>query len=261
MGYNRIWLRANKLGRRPDLAVVAPQHGRDFGKETTVKTAIFAALLLAAGLAPAAAQTAPRSLTMSGHGEVRAAPDMATLSAGVSSEAPTAAAALAANTARMQGVFAALKKLGVADKDMQTANFSVSPQVTGGANNQAPRITGYQVNNQVQVRLYDVGKLGTALDALVSTGANQINSVDFAIKDQAPMLAEARAQAVADARTKAETYAKAAGVSLGSILSISENGGGYSGPPRAVFMAAKAVPIAAGEESITAEVSIVWEIR
>src|SRR5471032_237716 len=190
-----------------------------------MKTALFAALMLVAGLAPALGQAAAnRTLTMSGQGEVRAAPDTVTLSAGVTGEAPTAAAALAANTARMQSVFAALKKLGVADKDMQTANFSVSPQMAN-IPNQPPRVTGYQVSNQLQVRLDDVAKLGPALDALVTAGANQMNGIDFAIQDPAPLLAQARADAVADARAKAETYARAAGVSLGPILSISENGG------------------------------------
>ena len=154
-----------------------------------MKTALFSALLLAASLTPAVSQTVAatnaRTLTMSGQGEVRAAPDTVTLSAGVSSEAPTAAAALAANTARMQSVFAALKKLGVEDKDMQTANFSVSPQIANAAN-QPPHVTGYQVSNQLQVRLDDVAKLGPALDALVTAGANQMNGIDFAIKDSAP---------------------------------------------------------------------------
>ena len=231
-----------------------------------MKKTLLAALVLTAGLSPAWGQAAPgRSLSMSGQGEVRAAPDTVTLSAGVTSEAPTAAAAaaLSANTARMQSVFAALKKIGVGDKDMQTVNFSVSPQMTNG-NNQPPQVTGYQVSNQLQLRLDDVAKLGPALDARVTAGANQMNGIDFAIKDSAPLLAQARADAVSDARAKAETYAKAAGVSLGPILSISENGGQG---PRPVYMAlpmvrsAKAVPVAAGEESITAEVSIVWEIR
>ena len=233
-----------------------------------MKTILFAALMLASGLAPALGQTAAnRTLTMSGQGEVRAAPDTVTLSAGVTSEAPTAAAALAANTTRMQSVFAALKKLGLADKDMQTANFSVSPQMapqTANNNSQPPHVTGYHVSNQLQLRLDDVSRLGPAIDALVTAGANQMNGIDFAIKDSAPLLAEARADAVSDARAKAEIYAKAAGVSLGPILSIGENAGQG---PRPVYMAlpmaraAKAVPVAAGEESITAEVSIVWEIH
>lgn len=229
-----------------------------------MKNTLFAALMLAVSLAPAWSQAAPgRSLTMSGQGEVRAAPDTVTLSAGVTSEAPTAAAALAANTARMQSVFAALKKIGVPDKDVQTANFTVSPQMMNG-NNQPPRITGYQVSNEVRLRLDDITRLGPVLDALVTAGANQMNGIDFAIKDTAPLLAEARADAVNDARAKAETYAKAAGVGLGPILSISENGGQG---PRPVYMAvpmaraAKAVPVAAGEESVTAGVSVVWEIH
>jgi uncharacterized protein YggE len=228
-----------------------------------MKSALLAALILAAGLVPALAQTSPRTLTMNGEGEVRAAPDSVTLSAGVTSQAPSAAAALAANTTRMQSVFAALKKLGVADKDMQTSNFSISPQMSD-AGNQPPHVTGYQVNNQVRVGLDDVSKLGAALDALVTAGANQMNSVDFTIKDSAPLLSDARGQAVADARAKAETYAKAAAVTLGPILSISENEN--SGPrpvyaPMPMMRAARAVPVAAGEESVTAQVSIVWEIH
>lgn len=230
-----------------------------------MKSAVLAALalILAASLVPAQAQTpAPRTLTMTGQGEVRAAPDSVNLSAGVTAQGATAAAALAANTSRMQGVFAALKKLGVADKDMQTSNFSVSPLMSDGSNNQAPRITGYQVHNQVRVRLDDVSKLGGALDALVTAGANQMNGVDFTITNPAPLLTQARGDAVAEAKAKAETYAKAAGVSLGPILSISEN---EISSPRPMYapmaMMAKAVPVAAGEESVTAQVSIVWEIH
>jgi uncharacterized protein YggE len=210
------------------------------------------------------AETASRTLTMSGRGEVRAAPDMVMLLSGVTSQAPNAAEAVSANNAQMQSVFAALKKLGVADKDMQTANFNVSPEMTGGANNQPVRITGYRVNNEVRVTLNDVGKLGAALDALVAAGANQMNGIEFSVKNDAPLLAEARGDAVADARTKAEAYAKAAGVSLGPILSVSEND---NEGPRPIFraapmaLAAKAVPVAAGEESVSASVSIVWEIH
>jgi uncharacterized protein YggE len=162
----------------------------------------------------------------------------------------------------MQALFAALKKLGVADKDIQTSNFQVSPQMTQAAN-QAPRLSGYQVNNQVRVHLADVGKLGGALDVLVTAGANQMNGIDFTISNPAPLLDQARTQAVADAKAKAQTYAQAAGVSLGAILSISESDN--SGPrpvfaPMAMRMA-KEVPVAAGQESVSAQVSIVWEIH
>ena len=224
-------------------------------------------LILAAFAAlatPVAAQTAPRTLAMSGRGEMRAAPDSATLSAGVSSSAPTAAAALAANNARMQKVLAALKAQGIADRDMQTGNFFVSPQYANPAPNEPnqQRLTGYQVSNQLQIRLNDVAALGPTLDRLVAAGANQINSVNFAIRDSAALLNEARAKAVADARAKAETYAKAAGVTLGPILSISEDGGNAPRPMMAMTMRAeKFTPIMVGEESISANVSIIWIIQ
>lgn len=219
---------------------------------------------------PSAAQPAspapgfPRTLSMTGEGEVRAAPDMAQLSAGVTTSAPTAAAALSANTTRMKAVFAAIQKLGVPEKNIQTVNFSISPQYTGGDANNRPRLTGYQVNNEVSVRLEDTGKLGSALDALVTAGANQMNGINWSIREPAPMLAKARAEAIADAKLRAETYAKAAGVTLGPIQSISE--GGAAMPPRPMYRAMamqadSAVPVAAGEESVAADVSVVWEIR
>ena len=219
------------------------------------------ALLLAA---PALAADL-RTISMPGHGQVKAAPDQVQITAGVSTSAPTAAQALTANTARMKGVFEALRKLGVPEKHIQTVNFSVSPQYTGGNNNERPKLTGYQVSNEVSVLLEDVAKLGNALDALVTSGANQMHGINFSIRETAPMLARARADAIADAKTRAETYAKAAGVTLGPIQSISE--GTTVEPPRPMYrvmnMAAaeRSVPVAAGEESVSADVSVVWEIR
>lgn len=221
------------------------------------------ALALGAAPQPAAAQAAPpRIITMTGHGEAHATPDTAMLSAGVSAQAPIAAAALAANTTRMQAVIAALKKLGISDKDVQTSNFSVSPQYFRG-NGEAPRITGYQANNQVEVRLEDVSKLGAALDALVTAGANQMNGVSFSIRDDAALLAQARAAAVADARLKANTFSKAAGVTLGSILSIGEQAATALVPEFSVqaVNATRSVPVALGEQGISADVTIIWEIK
>lgn len=225
-----------------------------------MKAMIFAALL--AVLSPALA-AAPRTLSMSGHGEVQAAPDQAQVTAGVTTAAPTAAAALSANTARMKTVFAALEKMGVPERNIQTVNFSVSPQYTNGADNLPPRLTGYQVSNDVALRLDDVSRLGAALDALVGAGANQMNAISFSIRDPAPLLDKARADAVANARARAQTYARAAGVTLGPILSISEGGGDAPRPLyKAVMMsAARAVPVAAGEESVNADVAMVWEIQ
>lgn len=227
-----------------------------------MKMHVLVALLAATTLAQAQTPQ-PHTLAMSGHGEVRAAPDQVRITAGVNTSAATAAAALSANSAHMKTVFAALEKLGVPEKNIQTTNFSVSPQYTNGANSEAPRLTGYQVNNDVSVQLDDVTRLGAGLDALVGAGANRMNGISFSIKDPAPLLDKARADAVTDARARAETYAKAAGVTLGPVLSISE-GGDAPRPLRVaapMAFAAKAVPVAAGEESVTADVSIVWEIH
>src|SRR5579883_665939 len=154
------------------------------------------------GLLALPARAEPRTITMTGHGEVKAAPDEVQIHAGVVTSAATAAEALAANNARMKALFDALRKMGVAERDIQTASFSVSPQYTGGANNERPRLTGYQVNNDVSLRLEDVSKLGTALDMLVRAGANQMHGIDFSIREPAPLLQKARAAAVADARLR-----------------------------------------------------------
>jgi len=233
-----------------------------------------AAALLAAGLALAfigassatAADNEPlRQITVTGEGEVHATPDQAMLSAGVVTTARTAAAALSNNSRAMNQVFAALKRAGVADKDMQTSNFSVQPQYATDKNgNTLQNITGYQVSNTVSVRVNDLEKVGPTLDALVSSGANSIGDIAFTIKDPKPLMMQARADAVADATARAQTLARAAGVTLGPIVSISESG--YS-PPRPMYrMAAMAgapapTPIAAGEQSVTAGVSITWSIR
>jgi uncharacterized protein YggE len=206
-----------------------------------------------------------RVLTVSGQGEVRGAPDQAMLSAGVVTTARTAASALADNSRAMNEVFATLKRAGIADKDMQTSNFSVQPQYAADKNGNTLRdITGYQVSTTVNVRVDDLSKVGPTLDALVSSGANSIGDIAFTIKNPKPLMAEARAAAVADAIARAQTLARAAGVTLGPITSINENG--YSEPRPMYRMATMAAapaptPIAAGEESVTAGVSITWSIR
>ncbi|MGN6515335.1 MAG: SIMPL domain-containing protein [Rhizomicrobium sp.] len=209
---------------------------------------------------------AKRVLTVSGEGEVRAAPDEALLSAGVVTNARTAAAALSDNSRAMNEVFATLKRAGIADKDMQTSNFSVQPQYATDKNgNTLQDITGYQVSNTVNVRVDDLAKVGPTLDALVSSGANSIGDISFTIKNPKPLMAQARAEAVADAVARAQTLARAAGVALGPITAITESG--YSAPPRPMYrMATMAAapaptPIAGGEESVTANVSITWAIR
>ena len=223
---------------------------------------LLAGLLLACALSLPAFAADPHTITTTGHGEVKAVPDVATVNAGVTTNAPTAAAALSANSARMNQVFGALGKLGISDRAIQTAGFSVSPQYTNGDGNNPRRLTGYQVNNEVRVRLEDIARVGATLDALVGAGANQMNGIGFDIANPAPVLEKARTQAIADARARAETYARAAGVTLGPIISISE--GASEAVPRPMFrvMAMNApTPIAPGEQSITADVTVVWEIH
>ena len=206
----------------------------------------------------------PHTITMNGHGEVKAVPDIATVNAGVTASASTAAAALSANSARMNQVFAALKKLGVPDHDIQTTGFSVSPQYTNGDNNNPRRLTGYQVNNELSVRLEDVTRVGATLDTLIGAGANQMNSISFDIANPSPLLEKARTLAVADARVRAQTYTQAAGVTLGSIVSISEGGGEMPRPMfrvEQVMVTGSRVPVAAGEQSVTADATVVWEFH
>ncbi len=226
--------------------------------------ALFALLLIVAQPAIAAeADTAPRTLTVSGSGEVKSVPDATTLSTGVVTQASTAAQALQSNARAMNAVFDTLHHAGIADKNIQTSNVSVSPQYSSKPG-QTQHIVGYQVSNTVTVMVNGLDKVGPTLDALVAAGSNQIDGPNFTIADPKPLLAKAREQAVKDAVTKAQAYAAAAGVTLGPIQSISE-GGSYAPQPMGRMMMSVAnaptTPIAAGEESVSANVSITWEIH
>jgi len=222
-----------------------------------------AALSLFAMAVPAAAADVARTISVAGQGEVRGVPDQAELSAGVATLAGTADAALAENARKMTAVFDALKRLGVPERAIQTSNFSVQPQYAQNDGNGPERITGYQVSNQVDVTLDDTRKLGPTLDALVGAGANQINSVSFGISDAAALQTKAREAAIADARSRAQTYAAAAGAAVGQVLSIQENGGGPSPVFAAMALRSRAVstPVAAGELSVTAGVTVTFELK
>lgn len=235
-------------------------------RRTLVATALGASLV-ATSPALAAEHPAPRTIALSGHGEVRVAPDMVTVISGVTTTAPTAAEALAANTAAMNKVFATLKEAGIEERDLQTANFSVSPRYdyNNATNGEAPKLVGYDASNTVMVTLRKLDQLGTLLDKLVSAGSNQINGVNFMVSKPDEALDEARRLAVADAAHKAKTYTDAMGVTLGPVINISE--GTAFVPPIAMQMgAAKSfnaapVPVAAGEQVIAIDVSVTWDIR
>lgn len=235
-------------------------------------TLLAAASLIAPAAAPARADDASaRTLSLTGRAEVRAAPDMAVISAGTVSEANTAREALSANNETMAAVLKTIAAAGVAEKDIQTSNFSIQPKYTypprasDGAQ-EAPKIDGYTVSNTVTVLVRNLDRLGAVMDAVVSSGVNQMNGLNFTIAEPEPLRNEARKAAVADALARAQLYADAAGVKLGPIRSISEQAQVRPPQPMArmameAAAADAAVPIAQGEQVIEATVNIVWGLE
>ena len=211
-------------------------------------------------------------ISISGTGEVAAAPDMAFVNSGVTSQGATAAEALAANTAAMNELIATLKAAGIEARDIQTSGFSVSPNYVYSDARDAngyqlpPKVSGYQVYNTVNVRVRDLASLGAVLDKAVTVGANTINGVSFSVADPAPLFDEARKLAFANAKQKAELYAEVAGEKLGDIESISESQS-YNQPQpqmmRAVADSAASapVPIESGELSFSIDVQVAWELE
>ena len=208
-------------------------------------------------------------LTLTADGRSARVPDMAVFSAGVTSQGKTAGEAMSANAADMNRVIAALKKAGIADKDVQTSSINLNPlygQPVVGPNGQVvqePRIVGYQANNTVTVRSRDIKGFGKVLDALVSAGANQISGPAFQLSDPSSATDEARMMAIKAARTRAELYAKAAGLRVVRIVSITE-GGGYS-PPQPMYAKTMqadsgSTPVSAGEVEAAVSVTVQFEL-
>ena len=228
---------------------------------------LLAAFAMTAAPATALAQAAPARdgtlLSVSSRAEARKAPDIATFSAGVVTQAADGNAALRQNAEQMNRVLAAIKAAGVADKDVQTSGISLNPQYRY-EENQPPRITGYQASNTVNVKLREVAKMGKVLDALVASGANQVNGPSFGIDDPEPLYDRARLDALKAARARAETYAGALGVRVRRIVSISEGGAAMPSPmPRMAMMKAEAydsTPVAAGESSVSVNLDVVFEL-
>ncbi len=227
------------------------------------RTALAAAALAGALLtAPALAQVIPpAAISVTGEATVSVPPDLAEINGGVTSEAKTAREASEANNAAMGKVLQALKGAGIEEKDIQTARLSLQPQ--SAPNRSGPSaIAGYRASNRVTIRVRDVTKVANAIDTLVGAGANEIGGIHFVVSQASKLLDEARERAVADARRKAEIYARAAGVTLGAPLSISEEGNSAPVPYRrmAAGMAASA-PVAQGEETLAVTVSVSWAIK
>ncbi len=203
------------------------------------------------------------TITLMGRGSIERPPDVAMINVGVQVEAKTAAEAMAQQATNMNGVFAAVKAAGIADRDMQTGSMSLNP-VYEYPNNARPRLTGYQASNSITIKVRKLDTLGKTLDAVVKGGGNTINGISFSVDRPDKFQNDARVEAIKDAAAKAEIYAQAVGYKVKRIVTISEQEF-YPQPPMPVMMrmqdmAAEATPIAAGEVSLVQTVNVVFEL-
>lgn len=224
---------------------------------------VLTSLVLAAALAlpmAVAAEEAPALITVTGEGRVDARPDMATINLGVTTEGKTAVEAMAANSAELARVLENLRAAGIEERDLQTSGLSLNPNWDSDSSGRNPRIAGYIASNMLSVRVRALDALGEVLDAAVQDGANTLHGVAFGLSEPNPVLDEARRRAVQDALRRATLLAEAAGVELGDIVSITESDG-YAPPTPMYRMAAEAaMPVAEGEVSMGASVTVVWKI-
>jgi uncharacterized protein YggE len=228
-----------------------------------MRTALLTLAIVLLG-APALAETPadfPAAISVTGEAQISVPPDLATIDAGVATDAKTAREASDANNAAMGKVLLALKAANIDEKDYQTSRLSLQPQYAPNRTGASP-ITGYRASNRVTVKIRDVTKVAGVIDVLVGAGANDVGNISFSVSQASKLLDDAREKAIADARRKAEIYARAAGVTLGAPLSISEEGA-----PQPVFrgkmMAGMAAPtpIAQGEETLSISVGVTWAIK
>lgn len=248
-------------------------------KRFALATALAAASIAAIAQPAAAQQAQPATaiapgstlLTLSAEGRTSRKPDLAVFSAGVTSSGKTAGEALRANSADMAKVIAALKRSGIAERDIQTSNLSLNPiyadqsrQPASPLEQQPPQIIGYQANNTVSVKQRNLADFGKVIDTLVSAGANQVNGPSFQVEQPDAALDEARVEAVKKAKTRADLYARSLGLKVVRLVSISESGG-YS-PPMPMYRMAMAdsvgaaPPVAAGEVSLEINVTVQFEL-
>jgi uncharacterized protein len=215
---------------------------------------------------PALAQSEQKlpSVTVTGEATISQPPDLAMLQAGVTSQAKTARDAMSNSARLMAAVLIALKEASVPEKDIQTSELSLNPifdHSKASQNRNPGQIVAVEATSLLTVRLTDVKKSADVLDKMISAGANVATGISFAISDPSKLLDQARAEAIADAKRKAEIYAKAAGVMLGKPLSISE---GHVARARTTMMAkrdaAAAMPIQPGEEKIGITVQVSYEL-
>ena len=229
-------------------------------------TIMAAAVAITAAPQSTAQETQPEEgrLHVSGSGEVKAKPDMARINVGVVTDAESAETAVSDNNQAMQELMQQLKKHEIADKDVQTSSFNVSPIY----DRERPRgertdVAGYRVSNQVQIVVRDLPAMGSILDGVVNAGANRIHGIGFMVSEQESLMDKARRQAVHDAHRKAELMAETAGAKLGRVLEINEDSTG--GPRPVEYQAARSaaadsVPVASGQQTLRAKVSLTYEL-
>ena len=235
-----------------------------------MRATLLAAALSAASLpATAAAQPAPvdvaagTRLDIAATGEVSRVPDVAIVSTGVVTRAASAGDALAQNAARLERVRAALRRAGIAERDVQTSSVGLNPDYVY-AEGQPPRLTGYQATNQLTVRFRDIRVSGRIIDALVAEGANQISGPTLTIDRPETALDEARTRALAVGRARAELYARSLGLRVVRLVSVSEGGGPVSGPvPMAAMRAERSADtaIVPGEQQLSVTLQMSFELR
>ena len=218
-------------------------------------------LLIAAFLAPLPLQAAERLVTVVGEGTVAAVPDMATIRVGVTSQGKTAREASDAAAKQMTAMLAALKNAGIAERDVQTSHLSLQPQYDPNRSGGQVRLIGFQASNQVTVKIRALDKISGVLDQAIGAGANEMSGIEFIVSEQGKLLDKAREDAIADARRKAELYARAAGAKVGQAISISEEGAVPRPPyPMQALRAGAATPVAPGEQTLRATVTVSYEL-
>ncbi len=217
---------------------------------------------LALLLAPPVFADEPATMMLTGTGVVEVVPDMATISLGVTNHQEVAAEALAENSRALAEVFDVLAGAGIAEADIQTTRFDVQPIWRNRSydSTEIAQIEGYAVSNHLTIHVRDLDQLGAVLDAVARAGANEFQGISFGLQDPGPATDAARRAAIADAQARAVLYAEAAGVDILGIITISETGGSGAPRPEMMSMATRAVPVAEGSLSITANVSITYEI-
>lgn len=227
--------------------------------------ALLGALLLVTQVASAAEpeRTAERSITVSASGSVTVDPDIAYMAAGVVSDAETAREALTKNAAAMTKLLDGLKALGIVPGDIQTTSLNVEPRYTAAKDNPRNQVlSGYRVTNHVYLVIRNLKRLGEIVDQAISLGANHLGRVSFEVSKADQLKDEARKAAVANARRRAELFAAAAGVQLGTVVRIFEEPSEARLPPVGVQRAISgAVPIEPGSRTLSTEVQVTWTLR